>query len=53
MMTWKGVIIEESLENKNILNLVNIVNTRESTLENEESKGILHFHKIKLDSRKS
>ena len=50
-MVWKGVIIEESLEDKTILNAVKIVDIRESTLENEDKKGILHFHNIQLDDK--
>jgi len=37
-MVWKGVIIEESLGNKNILDLVNIMKTKKTTLENEAEK---------------
>lgn len=51
-MVWKGVIIEESLENRNILNLVRIINTRETSLEKEDEKGILHFHRIELEDDK-
>ncbi len=52
-MVWKGVIIEESLGDKKLLDLVKIINTYKNTLENEEEKGFLHFHKIELeDSRK-
>ena len=48
-MTWKGVIIEESLEDKEILKLFRIVGTRESYLESEEYKGTLKFHNIEVD----
>ena len=48
-MVWKGVIIEESLEDKSLLNLARIVKTDTSTLEAEEEKGSLHFHKIEVD----
>lgn len=51
-MVWKGVVIEESLEDKTILNSVKTVGTRKSTLENEDEKGILHFHNIQLDDTK-
>ncbi|UCG95918.1 MAG: hypothetical protein JSV92_02655, partial [archaeon] len=51
-MVWKGVIIEESLEDKSILNLVKIVNSEKMTLEDESERGILTFHQIKLEDDK-
>ena len=51
-MVWKGVIIEESLEDKSILNLVKIVNSEKMTLENESERGFLIFHQIELDDDK-
>jgi len=48
-MVWKGVIIEESLEDKGLLEMARIVKTDTSTLEAEEEKGSLHFHKIEVD----
>lgn len=61
---WRGVIIEESLEDKSLLKLAKIDETKKSTLENEEEErkrdksspsrlsdgeaGILTFHKIEL-----
>ncbi len=51
-MSWKGVVIEESLEDKKLLNLVNIVNTKKFALENEGDKGVLHFHEIELSDKK-
>ena len=47
---WKGVIIKESLENKDLLKLVKIVSTKRSSLETEE--GILNFHSIDIEDRK-
>ena len=47
MMTWKGVILEESLENKEILNLVNIIGTEIENLEKENR--IMTFHKIEVE----
>ena len=63
-MVWRGVIIEESLEDKSLVNFVRIVETKKSTLENEEEErkrkkslnprlnddeaGVLTFHKIEL-----
>lgn len=51
-MVWKGVVIEESLDDKKILELVKIIDTRKTTLEKEEKKGILHSHEIELDDNK-
>jgi hypothetical protein len=45
-MVWRGVIIEESLEDKSLLKLVKIVKTTESKLEGEEEKGVRHFHAV-------
>lgn len=45
------MIIEESLDDKTILKSVKIVDTRKSTLENEDEKGILHFYDIQLDDK--
>ena len=42
-MVWRGVIIEESLEDKSLLKLVKIVKTTESKLKGEEEKGVWHF----------
>ena len=38
-MVWKGVVIEESLENKDILKLVKIIDTKKTTLEKEEDEA--------------
>ena len=46
---WKGVIIEESLEDKSFLSFVKIIKTRKTTLENESERGILIFHSVELD----
>ena len=46
------MIIEESLDDKKPLKLVKIVNTRQTTLEKEEGKGILHFHEIEVQNDK-
>ncbi len=51
-MVWKGVIIEESMENKELLNLVKIINTKRTTLEKESEKGTLQFHRIELEDEK-
>lgn len=51
-MVWRGVIIEESLEDKSLLNLAEIVETKKSTLENEAEAGTLTFHKIEVSDAK-
>lgn len=51
-MVWKGVIIEESLEDRGILNLVKTVRKRKDTLTGEEEKGIIHLHYFELDDRR-
>ena len=51
-MSWKGVIIEESLDDKSLFNLVTTIKTEEATLEEEEKKETLHFHNIILDEDK-
>jgi hypothetical protein len=51
-MVWKGVIIEESLEDRGILNLVRVVRKRKDILEGEEEKGIMHLHYFELDDRR-
>ncbi len=45
---WRGVIIEESLEDKSLLKLAKIVETKKSTFESEKEAGTLTFHKIEL-----
>ncbi len=51
-MAWKGVIIEESLDDKEILKLVKIVSTRKSFLEAEKKKGKMKFHNIEVNDEK-
>ena len=46
---WKGVIIEESLEDKSLLSLVKIISSRQTTLENESERGVLTFHSLELE----
>lgn len=48
-MVWKGVIIEESLQDASLLKFARIVNTRHSYLENEAEKGKLTFHSIEVE----
>jgi len=49
---WKGVIIEESLEDKNILGDVEIAHTNTTTLEEEDNRGNFHFHKVQVSDDK-
>ena len=51
-MVWKGVIIEESLEDKTLLDMVNIVGTREATLKQEEERGVMHLHLFEVEDAK-
>lgn len=54
LLMWRGVIIEESLEDKSLLKLAKIDETKKSTLESEEEAGVLTFHKIELlDDKKA
>lgn len=46
------MIIEESLIDKSILDLVEIVKTKKTTLEEETRRGILTFHYIELDDER-
>ena len=50
-MTWKGVIIEESLEDRGILALVRILDKRASFLEEEEQKGKMHLVSIEVEDK--
>lgn len=51
-MVWKGVIIEESLLTKAILNMVRIVESKLNTLEKEGERGFMTFLYIELDDEK-
>ncbi|OIN89498.1 hypothetical protein AUJ59_01410 [Candidatus Beckwithbacteria bacterium CG1_02_47_37] len=48
---WQGVIIEESLKDKSLLDLVKIIKSIESTLESETDKGTFHFHSYELNDK--
>jgi hypothetical protein len=43
---WQGVVLEESLENKSLLNLAKIVGTDIDKLEEEDR--VMTFHKIEV-----
>lgn len=47
MNVWRGVVIEESLSDKSLLDEVKIVATKISRLEKENR--VLTFHSIKVD----
>lgn len=49
-MAYKGVILEESLEDKTLLELIKIVSTDIENLENEDR--VMTFHKFELDESK-
>lgn len=51
-MTWKGVIIKESLEDKNLLDMTVTVSSRKTFLEAEEDKGEMHFHSVEVSDDK-
>jgi len=46
-MVWKGVILEESLEDKSLLKLVKIVGTKTEKLEKENR--IMTFHGVEIE----
>lgn len=45
---WKGVLIEESLDDTAILSDMHIVGTRTTTLEGEAQRGTFHFHHVEV-----
>ena len=51
-MVWKGVIIEESLEDASLLDMVTEVGYLESLLEGEDEKGTMHFHQFEISDDK-
>ncbi len=51
-MVWKGVVIEESLTDKSILEIVKIMKTRKATLEGESERGNLTFLYIELEDER-
>ncbi|MBN2095272.1 MAG: hypothetical protein JW727_04440 [Candidatus Aenigmarchaeota archaeon] len=48
MGDWKGVIIEESLGNKELLEDAEIVGRYKRDLESEGEKGLFHFYKVRV-----
>ena len=51
-MVWRGVLIEESLEGRSLLDGVVEVGYAESFLEEEENKGMMHFHQFEIPEEK-
>ena len=49
---WQGVIIEESLKDKRLLELVKILKISEATLESESGRGVFHFSQFELPEEK-
>ena len=49
---WKGVVIEESLDNQELLKDVKIILRKPAYLEKEEGRGKFHFDKIEVDDSK-
>ena len=49
---WKGVLIEEAFENKEILKHVTVVRVDMERLEGETGTRILHFDKIEVPEEK-
>jgi hypothetical protein len=46
---WRGVLIEESLQNTAIPSEFRVIDTRLSFLESEEKRGTMHFHNVEVD----
>ena len=51
-MTFRGVIIEESLEDKSLLDMVDIASTAKEYLEDEANKGMMTLYKFFLDEKR-
>src|SRR3989338_10059792 len=49
-MTWKGVIIEESMEDGSLLEMVTETGYSESLMEGEDD--VHHFHEFEIDDGK-
>jgi len=49
-MVWQGVVLEESLEDKSLLELVKIVGTKKEKLEEEDR--VMTFHNVEVDDSK-
>ena len=51
-MVWKGVMIEESLDDATLLDMVVEVGYSESLLEGEDEKCEMHFHEFEIQDDK-
>ena len=51
-MVWKGVIIEESREDKRLLDMIKVVSSREETLQHEEERGLMKLLCFELEDEK-
>lgn len=49
---WKGVIIDESLDDTSLLDMVTEVGYLESLLEGEDEKGVMHFRQFEISDDK-
>jgi hypothetical protein len=49
-MVWRGIVLEESLEDKSLLRLTKIVKTKIAKLEGE--KRIMTFYEIEVEDEK-
>lgn len=47
-MNYKGVLIEESLDDTSILSKITIVSTKTTALEGEENRGEFHFNNVEV-----
>lgn len=47
---WKGVILEESLEDKSLIKLTKIISTEKDNLEGEDR--VMTFHKVEVEDNK-
>jgi hypothetical protein len=48
-MVWQGVVLEDSLADKKLLGLAKVINTRTSTLEEEERT--MAFHSVEVQDQ--
>src|SRR3989338_7432554 len=51
-MVWKGVMMEESVDDALLLDNVLLVGYAESFLEEEEGKGAMRFHQFEIADEK-
>jgi len=51
-MAWKGVIIEESLEDMSLLDMISVEGTVKEYLEEEAKRGKMTLHRFFLDEKR-